>query len=75
MSQIVEWIQLKTKMVIRKTVRNKCTKMAKECLVKKKRSSHCGPAVMNLTRMNEDLGLIPGLGQWVKDSALLQAVV
>ena len=31
------------------------------------RSSHCGSAVMNLTRKHEDVGLIPGLTQWVKD--------
>ena len=33
-------------------------------------SSHCGSAVMNLTRIYEDVGVIPGLTQWVKDPAL-----
>ena len=34
------------------------------------RSSHCGLVVMNLTRIHEDTGLIPGLTQWVRDPAL-----
>ena len=33
-------------------------------------SSHHGSAAANLTRIHEDLGLIPGLTQWVKDPAL-----
>ena len=35
----------------------------------RKRSSHCGSAVMNLTSMHEDAGSIPGLAQWFNDLA------
>ena len=39
------------------------------------RSSHCGSAVMNLTGIHKDAGLIPGLSQWVRDLVVLSAVV
>ena len=38
-------------------------------------SSHGGAVEMNLTRNNEVVSSIPGLAQWVKDLALLGAVV
>ena len=39
------------------------------------RSSCCGSAVISLTDIHEDVGLIPVLAQWVKDPALTQTVV
>ena len=38
---------------------------------KQNRSSHRGSLVRNLTSIHEDVGLIPGLAQWVKDLVLL----
>ena len=38
-------------------------------------SSHHGSVVTNLTNIHGDMGLIPGLAQWIKDPALPGAVV
>ena len=38
-------------------------------------SSHGGSAVVNPISIHEDMGLIPGPIQWVKDLTLWQAVV
>ena len=48
------------------------TEMMKTMIIKIKYywSSHCGSAETNLTSIHEDVGLIPGLPQWVKDLAL-----
>ena len=39
------------------------------------RSSHGGSVVMNPTSICDDVDLIPGLTQWVKDLVLPQASV
>ena len=40
-------------------------------MLKKKhgRSFHCGSVLMNPTSIHEDVGVIPGFTQWVKDPA------
>ena len=38
-------------------------------------STYCGSAETNLTSIHEDVGLIPGLAQWVDDPALTLGVV
>ena len=39
------------------------------------RSSYHGSAEMNSNSIHEDVGLIPGLAQWVKDPASWRAAV
>ena len=56
-----------------KTTRKYHLKPVRMGITKKstKSSSCCGAKETNLTSIHEDVGLIPGLAQWVKDSALL----
>ena len=52
-----------------------CKNVPTKVSVENEGSSHRGSAETNLTSIHEDVGLIPGLAQWVKDPVLLQAVV
>ena len=57
------------------TVRLKCCQTALHAIEKsfrkgRVRNFHCGSAVTNLTRIQEDVGSIPVPVQWVKDLAL-----
>ena len=47
-----------------------CRNNVIEDIIDKVGSSHCGAAETNLTSIHEDLGLVPGLTQWVKDPVL-----
>ena len=65
---------MKGTMTGKKQDQEKLTPEEKE-IKEQERSSHLGAAEMNLTSVHEDVSLIPGLAQWVKDPALLGAVV
>ena len=48
--------------------------LGKRCR-KRDRSSHCGSVEMNPTSILENVGLVPGLAQWVRNLVMLCAVV
>ena len=56
--------------LVPKTELNSKQSNQKDFLKKEYQSFHWGSVVKNPTNIHEDMGLIPGSTQWVKDMAL-----